>query len=110
MLYLMGMQNTPDKGSWSVDQPTTEEYAVDMYFHDRTGSIMIRLLDDKVTIDRMGSRPSMAYTLQETVIVDGVLNELQNMVSDDKIAEKDRLLLLEEATAIERARESLSFL
>lgn len=109
MLYLMGMQNTPDKGSWTVDQPTMDEYAIDMYFHDHSAMLMFRLTDNEVTIERVGSKPSMAYTLQETVIVDGVLHELQMMVSDEKIEEPDRLLRLVDVNAIEKARSSLAF-
>lgn len=109
MLYLMGELNTPNKGTWKIDQPTADEYAIDMFFHDRSAVLMLRLTESAVTIDRMGSTPSMAYNMQESVIVDKMLDELQKMVSDGDIAQKDRLLELHEANAIEMARQSLAF-
>lgn len=110
MFYLMGMQNTPDRGSWTPDQPSKDEYQVDMYYHDRSAAIIIRLLESEITIDRMGSAPSMSYLMQETIIVDGVLDELQACVFEGDIAEEDRLLVLAEPKdAINKARESLAF-
>jgi len=109
MFYLMGEQNTPEKGSWKIDQPTTDEYAVDIYYHDRTAVLMIRLTENMITIDRMGSTPSTSYIMQEAVIVDGILDELQRMVSEGGIARKDRLILLKDENAIVKAREALAF-
>jgi hypothetical protein len=106
----MGMQNTPDKNSWSIDQPTTEDYCVDMYYHDRTAALMIRLKKEEITIDRMGSTPSNSYLMQESIIVDSILDELNKCVFEGDIADSDRLLqLLEPKDAIEEARQSLSF-
>ena len=109
MFYLLGVQNTPEKGTWRIDQPTADEYVVDMYFHDRTAAIMLTLTEEKVTIDRMGSTPSTAYIMQETVAVDGILEELQKMATDVEINREDRLILLTDENAIVNAREALSF-
>jgi len=109
MFYLMGEQNTPEKGSWKIDQPTTEEYAVDAYYHDRTAVIMIRLTDDQITLDRMGSMPSTSFIMQEAVLVDGILEELQRMVLEGEVKREDRLILLQDDNAIENAREALAF-
>lgn len=111
MFYLMGMQNTPDRGSWKADQPTRDEYVIDCYFHDRTAMLSIELSEEHniITIDRIGAVPSNAYVMQETVIVEGILDELQQMASDESIEPESRLLQLSEPEAIEQARAALSF-
>ena len=109
MFYLLGVQNSPEKGMWKVDQPTSDEYIVNVFFHDKTAALIVLLGRDYVTIDRLGSTPSMAYILQETVIVDGILQELQKIATDVDIKRDDRLILLEDESAIVVAREALSF-
>jgi hypothetical protein len=110
MFYCMGMQNTPDRGSWKANQPTTEEYVVDMYYQDQTAALTVKLTETQITIDRVGSTPSTSYLMQESVIVDGILDELQACAIEQDVADKDRLLLLPEPRdAIEKARKSLAF-
>jgi len=111
MFYLLGMQNTPDPGAWKADQPTRDEYMIDCYYHDRSAMLSIELSDEHnvITIDRIGAHPSNAYMMQETVIVEGVLDELQQLALDDQIEEENRLLQLKEPKAIETARQELSF-
>jgi hypothetical protein len=82
-----------------------------MYYHDRTAVLTVKLSKNQITIDRIGSAPSMSYLAQESVIVDGILDELQVCVTQDDINDEDRLLLLPEPQdAIEKARESLAFM
>jgi len=110
MFYLMGLQNTPDRLSWKADQPSADEYVVEMYFHDRTGVLSVELTDDKVTVDRVGSAPSTQYLMQESIVVQGILEELEKCANDDSIAVKDRLLVLEDDDdSIEKARGALAF-
>lgn len=111
MFYLMGMQNTPAPGSWRADtQPSKEVYVLDMYYQDRTGALTLTLSEKQITIDRIGSTPSTSYLMQESVIINGILEELQECATQNDIAEKDRLLLLPEPQdAIEKARDSLAF-
>ena len=112
MFYLMGLSNIPDKNSWRANQPMTskDEYVIDFMFHDRTGLLTLTLDDDEITIDRTGATPSNAYMMQETVIVQGVLDELQAMATDENVAEKDRLiLLLKPEECIDKVRGELSF-
>ena len=110
MFYLMGMQNTPDRGAWKADQPTRDEYVIDYYYHDRTAMLTIELSEESITIDRIGAVPPNAYVLQETVIVGGILDELQQCAFDDSVEEENRLLQLSEPKdAIEQARAALSF-
>ena len=108
MFYLMGMQNTPDRNSWRADQPTREEYVVEMFYHDATGMLSVELLDDEIKIIRTGSRPSTTYLMQESVIVQGILDELNQCAFDENVAESDRLLLTK-PDAIDIARSELSF-
>jgi hypothetical protein len=110
MFHLMGAQNTPEKGSWRTDQPTTEEYILDLLFHDRSAALTVTLHPDQITIDRVGSTPSTAYMMQETVIIQGVLDELHECAFDEAVEEENRLLILPEPKdAIEKARDALAF-
>ena len=112
MFYCMGMQNTPDRNAWRADQPSTEEYLVEMFFHHQTAMLTVELKEQEILIYRTGSTPSTNYVMQESVIVEGILDELQQCATPpdgDDIAEEDRLLIPEPADAIETAREALAF-
>lgn len=152
MFYLMGMQNTPDRNTWRADQrlmsvnvtpkgfgdddaSSAEEektYVLEMlYDKDRSGMLQIELLPERprkkaeIRIYRCGSRPSTSYLMQESVIVDGVLDELQNISgekdntqtippsdsdpNEEVIADENRLIITDPPNAIEAARESLAF-
>lgn len=111
MFYLLGMQNTPDRNSWRANQPTTDEYVLEMLFQkDASAMIQVELSEDEIRILRCGSLPSTAYLMQEAVILDGILDELhQCAFGDDSIPAEHRLLIPEPRNAIEMARESLAF-
>jgi hypothetical protein len=123
MFYLLGMQNTPDVNSWKANQPVSEEekeeegaYVLEMYFTDGTGMIQIELSQggdsgdvSEVRVYRYGSLPSTAYLMQESVIVDGILDELHQCAFDESVAPEHRLLIPEPKSAIEDAREALAF-
>ena len=109
MFYLMGMQNTPDKKTWQAVQPSSDEYAVEMFFKDATAMLTIELMEDKVTIKRCGSMPSTGYLMQESVIIQGILDELEKCANEANVAVEDRLLVPEPANAIELARGEVSF-
>ncbi|VEU44456.1 unnamed protein product [Pseudo-nitzschia multistriata] len=120
-------------GTETEDEPTERRYVLEMlYDRDRTGMLQIELLPHRtgpsggvrpaeVRIYRCGSRPSTSYLMQESVVVDGVLEELQNLSgggsdgepggdgSEPEIAEEDRLLIPDPEHAIADARESLAF-
>lgn len=116
MFYFMGMQNTPDPRSWQANQPqtSTEEgdensYLIEMYFHDATGMISVDLGSEQIRITRCGSVPSTAYLMQESVIVQGILDELDQCAFDESVQPEDRLLLTATEDAIDMARGSISF-
>jgi hypothetical protein len=110
MFYFMGMQKTPDRRSWQANQPSTEEYVVDLYYQDNTAVLSIELEDEEISILRVGSSPSTAYLMQEAIIVQGLLDELHQCAFDDSVEEENRLLILREPKdAIEKARDALAF-
>lgn len=109
-LFFMGMSNTPDKGSWQSWQ--SGDAGIDVYFHDQTGALLIELCEEtnRILVDRMGTSPSNAYMMQESVIIDGLLDELDTIANDEEIPLEDRLLVLKDpGDAIDAARESLAF-
>ena len=109
MFYLMGMQNTPSKNSWRADQPSKDEYVVEMLYHDATGMLSVELLDDQIRILRCGSRPSTSYMMHESMIVHGILDELSQCAFDESIELSNRLLIPYPKEAIDVARDALAF-
>jgi len=66
------------------------------------------LEESKIVVDRYGSRPSLPYMLQESVILHKVLDELKELAfGGEGIEEENRLVRLEERDGIEKAREVL---
>jgi hypothetical protein len=106
-LYLMGLQNTPEKGCWKASQSDNSE--VNLRHCDLSGSIIIRFTDDGVTIDRLGSSPSMKYLMHESIKLNGFLDELQGIVNGGDIGVENRLLTLVDSNAIDKARGAVSF-
>jgi len=106
--YLMGMQNTPEKGSWRTSQPD-ENYSIELYYQDMTGALAIRLLENEFRLERLGSTPSNKYLMQESVIVQGILDELDTCLSEGDAKATDRLIQLQTPNALEKARDSVSF-
>ncbi|KAL3811656.1 hypothetical protein ACHAXA_004388 [Cyclostephanos tholiformis] len=102
-LHLVGLE---DKGTWSPNQ--TSDNSIDVYFRDGSAMFQLILDDDAIRVFRHGSRPSLAYLLQESVALHGILDELCTLCSDESIDQGNRLLLLEEpGDAIDRARAAL---
>lgn len=79
-----------------------------MYYMDGTGMFSIGLNDRSIKIDRYGERPSLEYMLQESVMIHGVLDELNQIAFEVEDIEKEkRLLQLTDDDAILKARETL---
>lgn len=106
-LYLMGLQNTPEPKCWKASQSDNSE--VNLRYCDLSGSIIIQFTDDGITVDRLGSSPSMKYLAHESMILQGFLDELNAIVFDGDISQENRLLTLVEDDAIEKARGLVSF-
>ena len=107
-LYLMGLQNTPEAGCWKAHQEDDNE--VNLRYRDMTGCIIIIFKENEITIDRLGSMPSMKYLLHESIVLNGFLDQLDAIVFEGDVAEKNRLLTLPEpGDQILNARDVLSF-
>mmetsp|Transcript_18515 Transcript_18515/g.44673 ORF Transcript_18515/g.44673 Transcript_18515/m.44673 type:complete len:317 (+) Transcript_18515:198-1148(+) len=116
------------------DQQETEDYVLEMIHHDMTGTVTIELIppreedetryedadnhdDDnnnkrnfgEVRILRSGSNPSNSYLMNESVILDGILDELQQCAFDETIPVPNRLIVPVTSDAIDVAREELAF-
>lgn len=107
-LYLIGEVNNPEKRTWKMDQ--TSEGGIDMYYKDASGALTILFEDDSIIVNRLGSAPSMNYLMHESSVLNGLLDQLDEIAFDKSIHERDRLITLNEpGDAINVVRESLSF-
>ena len=120
-LYLLGQQNTPTKASWRLQQGADNENVLTMLFKDHTAMISITLRDNDpsspaaIVVERHVDKaaPSLQYQLQESVLLHGVLDELEKLAigekvaSSDNVKEEDRLIRLRDGGAIEKARDTL---
>jgi hypothetical protein len=105
-IYFVGECNKPVKGSWICRQ--NESGGIDMYYKDATGMCSIDMTEYAITVQRHGSRPSLQYQLQESVLLHGLLDELNTLAFEvDDIEEEKRLLRLYDNDALEIARETL---
>ena len=83
---------------------------IDLYHKDTTGALMILFKEDEIIVNRMGSAPSMNYLMSESTILNGMLDQLDDIAFDESINEEDRLICLcKPGNAINDVRESLSF-
>ena len=107
-LFLIGEANNPERGTWRMDQ--NGDGGIDLFHKDTTGAMMILFKEDQIIVNRMGSAPSMNYLISESTILNGMLDQLDEIAFDTSIEEKDRLICLHEpGDAIDIVRGSLSF-
>jgi hypothetical protein len=100
-------QNKPVKGSWALSN-NEENGSLDMYYKDGTGMFSIGLEDNKIRIDRHGSRPSLQYMLQESVMLHGILDEINSIAFEVvDIEQEKRLIQFVDDDAIANARRAL---
>ena len=100
-LHLIGQQ---DNGTWKANQAS--DTVLDMYYKDNSAMFSVVLEDDAIRVDRYG-QPSLAYVLQESVVLHTVLDELNTLAFEGDIEVQNRLLQLSSDDAIEEARSSL---
>lgn len=103
-LHLIGLQNTPDKGSWQANQAS--DTVLDMKFRDGSAMFSISLGDEGISVSRYG-QPSLPYLLQESVILHSVLDEINSLANEGDIEEENRLLKLQDQDSIEEVRSTL---
>mmetsp|Transcript_12882 Transcript_12882/g.18475 ORF Transcript_12882/g.18475 Transcript_12882/m.18475 type:complete len:224 (-) Transcript_12882:1215-1886(-) len=109
-LHLMGQKNKPEIGAWKVNQ--ANDGIIDLFYKDETGSLAVSFLvdDKKIVVERWGTRPSLQYQLQESLILNSMLDELQVLAygNSEEVKDSDRLLtFLDPGDAIEKARATL---
>ena len=104
----MDEQNTPAPKTLRATQ--TADGGIDLYYRDRTGALVLTLAEEGVTVSRLGSAPSMEYLAQESCILNGLLDQLDEIWQDGSIGEDDRLsCLMEPGDAIDAFRDNVAF-
>jgi hypothetical protein len=107
-LHLIGLQDSNKvSGIWKPNEAT--DNTLDMYYKDNSAMFKIILNDNAILVERYSNPvPSLAYLLQESVVLHGVLDELTILSSDsNNIDAGNRLLQLhdpEDALEIARAK------
>jgi hypothetical protein len=105
-IHLVGLQNQPEKGTWFSQQD--DSGGLDLYFKDGTAMLSLAFSEYEIKAVRTGAKPSLFYLLQESVLLHGVLDELNNLAFEaSDIEEEKRLLRLKESNGIEKARAKL---
>jgi hypothetical protein len=109
-LHLVGLQDSNNKvsGIWKPNEAT--DNTLDMYYKDNSAMFKIILNDNAILVERYSNPvPSLAYLLQESVVLHGVLDELTILSSDrNNIEASNRLLQLHDPNdALEIARARL---
>ena len=105
-LFFMGESNKPEKGAWRMNQ--NGDGGIDLYYKDTSGALIIEFKEDAILVNRLGSSPSMEYLMQESSMLNGMLDQLDEIAMDNSISETDRLICIE-GDEINLVRESLSF-
>ena len=110
-IHLVSEQNKPTPKTWMIRQSDENSGELQIYHADGTAMLSILLQESSITMQRHGTRPSLQYQLQESVLLHSVLDELSNIafgVDDDKnIDLAKRLLVLQKSDAIDVARATL---
>ena len=106
-LFLIGQQGTPMKGTWKANQ--ANDAVLDMFHMDNTAMFSVVMTEKSISVDRYGLEPSLQYTLHESLVLQGLLDEIQTLALEgDEIEEESRLIVFSDPeTAIGDARAKL---
>ena len=105
-ISLVGIANKREQGTWFLKQ--NELDGIDLYFKDGTAMLRLGLSEYMIRAERHGSKPSLQYQLQESVMLHSVLDELEKTAFGvEDIEEEKRLLRLKDDTLLEAARDKL---
>lgn len=110
-IFLVGGQNKPSQGSWVLNQ-NDERQTLEMFYADGTGMFAIDVKEYGIQVKRYGQKPSLQYMLQESVLLGGLLDELEILafgVEDENIAPEKRLLQFsdDQTDVLSKVRETL---
>ncbi len=112
-IFFVGIQNTPFKGAWLLNANEEVEDYLEVYFNDGSGMLRVEFdIGFGLKITRKGTRPSLQYMLQESVLLHAVLDELEAIAfgeGDGDVKDEERLLQFTEENQdiLERARAKL---
>ena len=99
------MISLQDKGTWRANEASTTK--LDMFFKDNSAMFQLVLDNDKIYVDRYG-QPSLAYVLQESLVLHSILDEICSLAFGvDDIDAENRLIQFDDPDAIEQSRSSL---
>ena len=105
-LHLVSLQRTSDKGTWFSKEDDTG--GLDLYFKDGSGMVSLSFSENAIKAERIGAKPSLQYLLQESILLHGVLDELNKLAFEvDDIEMEKRLLQLKDKDGIVQARAKL---
>lgn len=104
-IHMVAEGNKPTQGTWFPKQ--NDDGGLDLYFKDGTGMCTLVVTEYMIRADRYGSKPSLQYMLQESVLLHSVLDELAKTAFDVDDIEEDKRLLRIEPDAIDKARSAL---
>ena len=83
---------------------------LDLYFKDGTGMLSVDISEVQFKADRYGEKPSLSYMLNESIMLHGLLDELNALAFDVEDIEEEKRLIQFNAPgddAINLAREKL---
>ena len=88
-----GLQHEPEKNTWS---PAQLDDGLSMSYSDGSAALSVKLTEASISFSRDGSSPSMAYQLQESVVIGEYLAEISSLADGDggEVKEGDRLVRL----------------
>jgi hypothetical protein len=105
-IYLVGEQNKPVPKSW-LTQQDNDGTSLNIYYQDGSAMISLELQEYSIKAVRYGEKPSLQYVLQESILLNGILDELSAVAFEVEAEQEKRLLGLLDETVIEKAREAL---
>jgi hypothetical protein len=112
MLHLMGQQNTPTKGTWKCQQREEEEAdAIVLYFMlDQSASLSVNISDWGIKVKRRGIKPSVQFMMQESILLQGLIDQLDHVLYSEEVKDANRLLVLKNPLdGLDKARAMLPF-
>lgn len=91
-IYLVAAQNEPTPGSWAIGGDEGNVDSINVYYKDGTGMVAVILNDKDIEIQRHGKSPSLQFVLQESLLLHGLLDELQSLAENEEVEEVKRLV------------------
>jgi hypothetical protein len=91
-IFLVAQQNEPSPGSWAIGGDESNLDSINAYYKDGTGMVAVVLNDNNIEIQRHGKSPSLQFVLQESLLLHGLLDELQSLAENEEVEEEKRLV------------------